>query len=439
MTDFWRKSNTKLTYSKISVILMLFYCYMYTMADILYPSKQIIIVSFLLAVVCVLVPHITDRTHGVIFDNFTILWLLCFIIALFHNERLIKGDYAPKMICWFSIVVILILLRGINSWMKFFIKLVCIFTIIHIIFAWVFKIATPFFNLFSSLYSGITLSTMLTHYTNGYLLGITTHYSTLAIYLGNGSIAFWSLFQCSNSKIYKRRYLILFVVTAVTLTMVGKRGMIIFVVITIGIYAIIIKARNLKKVLPVVIKYVAIAFVIIILMIIAANTIMPQLLMTIRRFLEGTEGTDITSGRSKMWMLALTEFLKNPFWGIGWFGYREVYETAWYHGSLFEQLDTHNVYLQLLCETGIIGFILFMTAILGTFAVSIKDLRKTIFNDNNDKYKICKPYLAFSVALQLLFVLYCFTGNPLYDPQNFIIYFLSIAIAYNVHRFMRSS
>lgn len=431
------QNSNKITYSKIAVVLMLFYCYMYTMADVIYKSKLVMIFSFVVAIGFCIVPYLKGKKVNC--DKFTVLWSLCLAIALFHNRRLAEGDYSLKMICWFAMIIILILLRNSFSWIHLFVKWIVRFTIIHVIFAWLFKIFPNLFHVFANLYDGTTSLTMLEHYANGYLLGITTHYSTLAIYLGNGMVVLWSLYQIELSQKRKRQFLIGLIVTGFTLAMIGKRGMIIFVIMTIGIFIVFTKARDLKKAVPVVLKYFGIGLLCLVVLIIAAYTIMPQLLMTIGRFMDGSAGADITSGRFRMWMLALTLFVKNPIFGIGWFGYREVYMTAWYHGSLFQQLDTHNVYLQLLCETGIFGFAIFMIVILRTLALTLRDLRKCIIGTNILYDESYKYVLSVSCILQILFALYCLTGNPLYDPQNFIVYFLSIAAAYSTHSMMGRS
>lgn len=428
----------KITYSEVAVGMMLFFSYMYTMADIIFKNKIIMFGYLAFAVIMALIPHLCTNRIPVVFDSITLLWLAGFMIALLHNRRLQAGDYSAKMIFWFGMVLIMVLIRGLDSWTELFKKGMVFFTGVHMIFAWLFKFVPPLFDKFCSMFEGVTRETMQMHYSSGYLLGITTHYSTLAIYLGNGAVVLWVMYKEATTQREKKKYMAIFIATLITLAMIGKRGMLVFVAITFGIYELFTKANDLRKVLPIVLKYVAIAAVVVGGLVIAAYTIMPQLMMTLTRFVEGTEGTDITSGRSRMWLLAIQQFLKHPLFGIGWFGYRDAYETAWYHGSSYQKLDTHNVYLQLLCETGLFGFVLFLVILILPLIYAIKDLMFAIFRVKDYKAHKYEQELAIGTILQVLFLLYCFTGNPLYDTQNFIIYFLSIAMTLNAHVKIRS-
>ena len=428
----------KITYSQIAVGMMLFFSYMYTMADIIFKNKIVMFGYLTVALIIALIPHLCINRIPVVLDNISLLWIGGLVLALLHNRRLQAGDYSAKMIFWFGMVLIMLLIRGLDSWIGLFKNGIVFFTVVHVFFAWLFKFVPPLFNIFCSMFGGDTRATMLMHYSRGYLLGITTHYSTLAIYLGNGAVVLWALYKEETVQKKKKKYLALFSVTLITLAMIGKRGMLIFAAISFGIYELLTKAKDLRKTLPIILKYAAIAAVVIGGLVIAAYTIMPQLMMTMTRFTEGTEGTDITSGRSRMWLLAVQQFLNHPFLGIGWFGYRDAYEAAWYHGSSYQKLDTHNVYLQLLCETGLFGFVLFMVTFILPLIFAIKVLRTAVFRMKDCTAFKYKEELAVGTILQVLFLLYCFTGNPLYDPQNYIIYFLSIAMTLNAHAKIRS-
>lgn len=422
--------NNKITYYSISVFLMLFYCYNYTMADILYRNKLLIYASFAISVVACVIPMLKGKKMT--FDTYTFLWCGCLFFALYNNQRIKLSDFAPKMMCWFAMIICMLILRDSVSWISVTIKWIYIFTIIHVIFAWVFKFFPALFFRFSNLYSGVNRATMLNHYNNGYLLGITTHYSTLAIYLGNGLVVIAALFLLEKNLREKRKQLFLLIAISITLAMIGKRGMLVFVLLSLIIFTLLVRVRDIRKLIPVLVKYLMMFVAIVAIFILLANTVMPQLLVTLNRFIHIAEGTDFTNGRGKMWGLAIELFCKKPLLGVGWFGYREYYSVAWYHGSIFQKLDTHNVYLQLLSETGIIGFMLFVGTMFSTLFMSIRDLRKCIFGMKQIKEEYSKV-LSISVIVQILFLLYCLTGNPLYDPQNFIVYFLVITIEYSLH------
>lgn len=59
------------------------------------------------------------------------------------------------------------------------------------------------------------------------------------------------------------------------------------------------------------------------------------------------------SERTTLWTIALTHFERHPLFGCGWGGY-----------TIRGGMAIHNTYLTILCDTGIIGFIVFMTPIV---------------------------------------------------------------------------
>ena len=85
----------------------------------------------------------------------------------------------------------------------------------------------------------------------------------------------------------------------------------------------------------------------------------------------------------------------------------------------------HNIYLQLLAETGVVGLITFLYLFLSN---TIK-LSKMIFAQGIDS--ICEhensKYIAALIYLLLFFMLYGFSGNPLYDAYMYIMAMLCCA------------
>lgn len=66
------------------------------------------------------------------------------------------------------------------------------------------------------------------------------------------------------------------------------------------------------------------------------------------------------SERTDLWAIALTYIERHPLFGNGWGGY-----------TIKNGMAIHNTYLTILCDTGIIGFIVFMTPIvyIGCYAL----------------------------------------------------------------------
>ena len=79
------------------------------------------------------------------------------------------------------------------------------------------------------------------------------------------------------------------------------------------------------------------------------------------------EVDDFTSAsRLALWGTAGVMFLQHPVLGVGYGNYRSLYND-YLPGVTPNQLDAHNIYLQFLAETGIIGFIVFFV-LVGSFA-----------------------------------------------------------------------
>lgn len=123
-----------------------------------------------------------------------------------------------------------------------------------------------------------------------------------------------------------------------------------------------------------------------------------------------TRSEDITTGRLPVFTLMLDGFLERPV--TGWGTFSILNKITLNHG--------HNIYLQILHDHGILGAIPFL-------AICVINLVKSFYlliKFNSEKRSI----LLFSASIQLLFILWGLTGNPLYDLYPFIIYLLSLLI-----------
>lgn len=80
---------------------------------------------------------------------------------------------------------------------------------------------------------------------------------------------------------------------------------------------------------------------------------------------------EITSGRIGLWRTAWELFVEKPITGIGWARFADHVTV---HNDIINSTleNVHNNYLQVLCETGIIGFILIIVPFLYLFYRTIK-------------------------------------------------------------------
>ena len=77
---------------------------------------------------------------------------------------------------------------------------------------------------------------------------------------------------------------------------------------------------------------------------------------------------DVSSGRLTLWIRAIRLFAGSPIVGIGWGRFSDHVADTFNVFSGAQLNNVHNNYLQLLCENGIIGFILVMTPMVYLFA-----------------------------------------------------------------------
>ncbi|MDI6711717.1 MAG: O-antigen ligase family protein [Anaerosomatales bacterium] len=134
-----------------------------------------------------------------------------------------------------------------------------------------------------------------------------------------------------------------------------------------------------------------------------------------------------TSGRSILWSLALDIFESNRLTGIGFANF-VPYSDAISGAPWFGLYHVHNIYLQLLAETGVMGFGI-MLGFLGSALVSTwRSYRAALrWRDNDARY-----ILVSSIALQVWFIVYGFSGNGLYGWQEMYLYLSAVAMALSV-------
>lgn len=78
-----------------------------------------------------------------------------------------------------------------------------------------------------------------------------------------------------------------------------------------------------------------------------------------------------SASRLALWGAAGAMFVQHPVLGVGYGNYRSLYGD-YIPGAAPDQLDAHNLYLQFLSETGVIGFAVFFVIIITFVRMAIK-------------------------------------------------------------------
>lgn len=254
--------------------------------------------------------------------------------------------------------------------------------------------------------------------------GFTLNPGYSAGYIIVGLIAVFSEYNYVQQIRIRNIGLPLFLFFALILT--GKRGPTLFLILTF-IYAYLVPVKGAKKVKRYWRIFLILFFTVIIIWAFRdALSQIPFIGRILNTIAGAIDGEDVTSGRTRLYLWALKLFKENPIFGIGWGRFRT---TVVGHVTLVYELEVHNIYLQLLAETGLIGFLVFVTmfvifwneariAYCNTVNIQQKSVRKTIWT----------KLLFFSLAYQTYFLLYGLSGNPLYDPHFQIMYIFSCLI-----------
>lgn len=226
----------------------------------------------------------------------------------------------------------------------------------------------------------------------------------------------------------KRLDIVLFILYLGVLVMTGKRT---FLIIPFVLLLIFSNIDNLVIPIKENRKRVVVLGVILLALGVLAFAIKPDLLSGINRFAESDTG-DVTSGRDRLWGLALWLWKSAPFIGIGMGGYVNFIRNNTYitmsvmHVSLVTSV--HNIYLQLLAENGIFGLIIYIIFFCFNIIIAISNLKESRHVDDMS----VKYGAYFSLFLQIWFLLYGITGNPLFTLFQIYIYFFTIMIGQSV-------
>ena len=264
---------------------------------------------------------------------------------------------------------------------------------------------------------------------NHHAVGLSNHYSQNGIYMAISLCASFALiFMRSRKNILWKVLLVLVVLFALVLT--GKRGVLIFSVFAMLVSYIICKKGAFAN------KLVTVLFLLssISLVIYALSFYIEGIATAFERitamFMTENETLDVSNGRFKLYAIAWNFFKESPILGIGWREFSKEVVNFYNQDSVLR--DAHNVFLQLLCETGIIGFSIFISlfiyAITQTIQLAVKSTKNMLYLSDKTK-----TVLIFSLCYQVFFLAYCITGNPLYDLETVYVYIISVGFSTGIY------
>lgn len=238
-----------------------------------------------------------------------------------------------------------------------------------------------------------------------------------ASYIAVGIGAILTFWNNHKYKVILNLCFLFFLILALVIT--GKRGLLLWAAVALPLTFIALAPakeqfqRLLKVSLVIFVSFAT-------LMIILQLQDLPTFLVRIESLISGIISGEYFEDNVRLsyYKDAWAHFLQEPLHGIGWKHF-EIVNPRGEH--------VHNIYLQLLTETGVVGFILIITPLVYSLLSTYKALRASINLEGLINHLWTKG-LAFSLFYQLLFLLYGLTDSPLYGVRYVFLYFLVLAL-----------
>ena len=379
--------------------------------------------SFILLAIFFSVITILDKSQVKKSTIGWMIWLLIFPVCMFFVYGYQYGGDTAIFFCYLGIAVnILIGINSNDNITEITLKLIILFVIIEamgVFFQW---IAPEFYFDNLSKYLPQLFETLYFRYKKyGYMSGFTTEVSFVAGFLCIG--VFLLFFKLLISKKNNRKltiFLLIIVVAALILT--KKRAHLVFCIVSC--FFTYYFTDNSKRKSKWMFNVLRITLILIILFFIiyyfygGSNSAVGRIVDSIGGLFNGE---DITSSRTDFNKYTIAMWFEKPLLGYGWGTYRVIGLS-----ELGLHCNAHNVYLQLLAETGIVGFFSFVILALFSLKRGVLAVKKIDITDNQ-KLGVC-----IGLSYQMFFLLYCFTGNCLYEANFYLPYFISIMYAESV-------
>ena len=270
-------------------------------------------------------------------------------------------------------------------------------------------------------------SFLLATISRGYLVGLTAHYSTSGMYMAAGfivsfSFSFYQAMKKNTGIVKMNREFWLTVFFWVCLILTGKRAHLLFGTLVFCANYVLVYNRGSFKTR----SQRTFIFILMFSLLLVIVINVPAFQGTFSRFMSGEITEELYIGRvNSKWVPAMQMFKESPLFGKGWLQFGRLHPT--YNSGDEIYRNVHNIYIQLLCETGIVGTVVIVGLMVYTISITIR--RILVIN----KTRATNPellFLIFSFAYQMFFLLYGLTGNPLYDIQTLFPYMLCCGIAY---------
>ena len=148
------------------------------------------------------------------------------------------------------------------------------------------------------------------------------------------------------------------------LLLVGRRGELLGAVVCLAVLFFAMcppRRRRLLLAASILLGAAMLGLVVLFLPQLKEISFLERYILTIENLLNGN---DVTSGRLTLYQIAFRAFRENPILGIGWDQFQTLIPEGYLTDPVVGIEDTHCIYLQFLCETGIVGTPLIVAPLL---------------------------------------------------------------------------
>ena len=392
------------------VILVFFMLIIYSNVTIIGPYKIIMFPVLLL----LLVIHTLLHNKIVYINYIDKLWYLVFSYLVFLLP--FSYDLKESMIFISYFVIIILIMSLLKSKKHVQQELMKIFYVVALLYS-IITLSTFFYRdliikYFSFLFDNDRIFMIKKEISRGAFSGLAgeVSYNMFTISMGLGVVI-------SNIIVKKKLSIfniILIIIMSTSLLLTQKRSVIVvlFLILILMIRALKNDKKTIKKIRKLIFMLILIGIILVI--------IEPEIVKVFNRFF--VDGELYLSQRDILWNYAIQMFYNKPLFGYGINTYN-IYCND--RGYFIGARHAHNIYLQLLAETGIVGFAIFMTAFFVSLIETVKTIRNTIKLPDNLTLKVAA---VFSLYVQLFFLLYGIVGLPLYNFTQLLVYLTAVSI-----------
>ena len=396
------------------IILVIFMLIIYSNATVI-RGYLIIMYPLLLVFIIADVALYKKKLHINFID---VLWYLIILYLLISLP--FSYDFKESLIHIIYYTIMIVVMTLLKSSKDMQLRLIKIFYVSAILYAMItlssFFIRGLIPDYFNFLFDSDRIHRIESEISRGAFSGLAgeVSYNMYTIAVGFGIV----ISNLLVSKRLSKFNTVLVIIMAVSLLLTQKRSVIVVIFLILLFILIVLKNNKAvtKRAFKLLLALVAIAIVVVI--------VFPDVLRVFNRFF--VDDKLYLSGRNELWAYAKDMFLDRPLFGYGVGSYNIYCNNMGYFSGA---LHAHNIYIQMLAETGIVGFMLFMVAFISSLLKTVEITRKTMMTSNNSTLKVI---ILFSLYMQLFFLLYGFVGIPLYNFTQLLVYLISVSIIHYV-------